>query len=350
MFIETIKTENFRLLKSQKIEFSKTFNIFYGKNAQGKTSVIEAVYFLATGKSFRTKKFTEQINFEKKKAIVFGKKDFEKYSVSIENEKKSFYINSKKQKYFEYIGNILAVSFCPEDIDLLTGSPEKRRRFFDYEISQINPEYLKKLLAFHKILKFRNALIKKNDVNNPIFEIYTDKFIELSIYIMEKRKEYTENLSKILNEKYCELFGKDKDIKIAYETTVLKTKEEMKKALELKLLQEQKQGFSAIGPQKDEYSFLILNQKVKAFASQGEKKSIIFSLKIAQGEYILEKKKESPIFLLDDISAYLDEVRKEKVTKYFKMKNIQCFITSTEKIDIDGKYFELINGEVFERE
>lgn len=357
MYLEELMTQNYRILKSEKIKFNEKMNLIYGKNAQGKTSIIEAIYFIATGKSFRTKKNIDQIKHHEKRMLIFAKTNKAAYSLELKNDKRSFYINKNSVKYSDYIGEILCVYFIPEDIEIITGSPVIRRRFFNYEIAQVDKFYLKKILTFQKVLKVRNNLLKEKNIQNSIFEIYEDKFIDLTVDIILLRNEYILKISEILQEKYKELFDKEKKVEIRYESFYSlkenQTKEEIR--LEIKELITKKRqmeinyGYSQIGPQKDEYSFYINNQKVKSFASQGEKKSIIFALKLSQIEYIQNIKNESPIFLIDDIASYFDEIRKNNILHYFSQKNIQSFLTSTQKLDVDVegvKVFELSEGQI----
>lgn len=358
MYLEELMSKNYRLLKENKIIFDKKFNFIYGKNAQGKTSIIEAIYFIATGKSFRTKKNIDQIKHQEKRMLIFAKTNKNKYSLELTPQKRTFYINKKITNYTNYIGEILAIYFIPEDIEIITGSPITRRKFFNYEIAQTNKIYLKEILNFQKILKIRNGYFKEKNIKDLLFNIYEDKFIELSSNIIIKRYEYIKKISDILEKKYNELFDKNKKVQIRYESFITisesKTKEqieqEIREQISKKRQIELNYGYSQIGPQKDEYSFYINGQKAKSFASQGEKKSIIFALKLAQMEYIISEKKNTPIFLIDDIASYFDEIRKNKILEYFLEKDIQCFFTSTEKLGIKGKTFYINEGEIIDEE
>ncbi|PID67402.1 MAG: DNA replication and repair protein RecF [Fusobacteriales bacterium] len=354
MYIDQILVDNFRILANKKFEFSRNFNLIYGKNAQGKTSLIEAVYFLASGKSFRTRKILEQIKDGNKRMVVYSKIDNESYSIELSKEKRAFYKNSNTCKYSEYLGNILVVSFSPEDMDLIMGSPDNRRRFFNYEISQVDKKYLKYLLDFQKVLKVRNKMLKNNEMDTKLFDIYNEKFIDLSIEIYLIRKKYIKELSLMINEKYQKLFGNKKQISLVYEDFLVnsdsKDKEnlklEFKNYLDSRKEKEKIYAYSISGPQKDDFSFKIDDSKVKSYASQGEKKSVLLALKLAQGEYIIRQTQKTPIFLFDDISAYFDEFRKYSVIEYFKEKNIQCFFTSTEKLDIEAKCINIELGDI----
>ncbi|VWL84822.1 DNA replication/repair protein RecF [Oceanivirga miroungae] len=352
MYIEKILLSNFRNLENKEYEFSKNFNLIYGKNAQGKTSLIESVYFLASGKSFRTRKVIEQIKNKETEAIVFGIKDGEKYSIRLNKEKREFYKNGEKIQYKEYLGNILAISFSPEDVELIAGSPDVRRRVFNYEISQVDANYLKLLLDFQKILKIRNKLIKENNMNSEIFLVYTEKFIDLSVELMVIKYRYIKELSKIVNEIYQNLFLGEKSVEIVYNSFMafIEDKNEMKKFFKNYLLQREEKeriyGYSISGPQKDDFSILLDNKLSKSYASTGEKKSILLAIKLAQGEYIKRKYNKKAIYLFDDISAYFDEFRKYSVLDYLNKENTQCFFTSTEKIDVKNAKYIILDRDI----
>lgn len=345
MHVKEIVLNKFRNIKNCKIEFDEKFNVIYGDNAQGKTSLIEAIYYVSTGKSFRTRKILEQIRENEKEMTVFSKTNVGTFSVQLSREKKSFYISKSKVRYKEYIGKTLVISFSPEDISLIMDAPENRRRFFNYEISQINPEYLILLIEFQKVIKIRNKLIKENMMETDIFKIYNEKFIQISKKIYFHRKKYINELNEYINRKYREIFD-NKNLGLHYEKSC--NYEELDRVLETKKEKEKNLGFTLYGPHKDEFSFILNGKKVKSFASQGEKKSVIFSLKLAQIEYIIEKINEKPVVLLDDISAYFDEIRKDSLIGYLSKKNIQCFFTSTNKLNIQAKFFYVKDGEIIE--
>ena len=177
MYLNQLSYSNFRCLEDGRLDFDKNFNLIYGKNGQGKTSLIEAVYFLATGKSFRTKKLKELFKYNKNRIILFGK-NMDKsnventMAVDINEERKDFYIYRNMFFFIFFVGSLNIISFIPEDIELITGSPGMRRNFFNYEISQAKRDYLKSIVEFEKILKVRNKLIRENKTNDGIYGIY----------------------------------------------------------------------------------------------------------------------------------------------------------------------------------
>lgn len=358
MFLLESNYFGIRNLESKKLEFSPKINFFYGKNGQGKTSILEAIYFSVSGKSFRSKKTKEIITFNKNNCGVLStykdKINEKKIGVKYNGSKKEFLFNEKLVSYDEFLGKMNIISFIPEDIALLIGPPSSRRSFFDYEISQTNPLYYSYLKDFSKMLKLRNKILKSKKINNELFKIYNEKFIDLGSKLIMKRYEYVKDLSRLLNLNYRKLFDKSSELKLIYRSDLgsfdkLKLeeiKESLKEALEKNIKKDIYNGYSGFGPQRDDYEFSLSNKDAKNFSSQGEKKSIIFALKLSQIDMVIKDKKEYPVFLIDDISSYFDSIRKESILDYFNKKNIQVFITSTEKIDIDASFFYVKEGNV----
>ena len=359
MYLSQVSFNNFRCLEDGKIDLDSNFNLIYGKNGQGKTSLIEAVHFLATGKSFRTKKIKELFKYTRNRIIVFGK-NVERnmientLAVDLNEDKKDFYINRSKTRYMDYVGLLNIISFIPEDIEIITGNPGVRRNFFNYEISQAKKEYLRSIVDFEKILKTRNKLLKEGKTRDDIFKIYDEKFIDEGVNIVIFRREFIKNISILLNLNYRKLFDSNSELKLKYECFIgdveKKTRDELKEKFidvcRRKREREKLLGYSLSGPQKDDFVFELNGKNAKSFSSQGEKKSIIFSLKISEIDMLYKEKNEYPIFIMDDISSYFDEVRKKSILDYFSTRKIQCLITSTEDLGIAGKIFNVEKGKV----
>lgn len=357
MQIKSINFINFRNLKNNKLEFHPRFNLFVGKNAQGKTSLLEAIYFAITGKSFRTKHIKELINYNylDSGSIISYEDKLGKKSLGIKfNGKIREYIyNKNKVKFDEFIGRVNVISFIPDDIYLILGNPSLRRAFFDYEIAQGNESYYKTLKDFNKILKIRNKLLKEHKYKDSLFEVYNEQFINLSVKILIKRIEYIKKLSILLNLNYRKLFHDKSELKIVYKTfseasfkNENSLKEEFTKYLNSYEKQERFRGISLIGPQKDDYIFFLNEREAKSYTSQGEKKSIIFSLKVAEIDMFIKEKGEYPIFIIDDISSYFDSIRKESIINYFKNREVQIFLSSTDDLGIESKNFHIIEGDI----
>lgn len=359
MYLSQINYNNFRCLENKKIDLDRNFNLIYGKNGQGKTSLIEAVHFLATGKSFRTKKNKELIKYNWNRVTVFGKyisknENENTIAIDVNEDKRDFYVNRTKNSYIDYVGLLNIISFIPEDIELIVGNPGVRRNFFNYEISQAKKNYLKSIVDFEKILKTRNKLIKEKKTEDEIYKIYNEKFIEEGLNIILYRREFIRSLSILLNLNYRKLFDEKSELKLKYECFLgnieKQSREELKEKFEIqcrkKFEREKYLGFSLLGPQKDDFVFELNGKNAKMYSSQGEKKSIIFSLKVSEIDMLVKEKNEYPIFIMDDVASYFDEIRKKSILNYFVNKKIQCFITSTEDLGIEGKKIIVDRGKV----
>ena len=359
MKISNITYLNFRNLENTSIDLSDKINVFYGKNAQGKTSLLEAIYYSSTGISFKTKKTSEMIKYNFDEFISsISYQDYianNKISVRFKNiagAKKEFFFNKKRISQTDFYGKINIIAYIPEDIILINGSPKNRRDFFDIEISQIDKEYLSNLKNYDKLLKIRNKYLKENKRNSEEFAIYEKEFIKYASYIIFTRIEYVKSLSIILNLQYRKLFNIAQELNLRYETSLDKTakvtvemiQESLKKEILQKKYQEDRYKFSLIGPHKDDYKFLLNGHEAKISASQGEKKSIIFSLKLSEIEIIKKNRKENPVVIIDDITSYFDEDRRKSILDFFNKRDIQVLISSTDKLNIEAKNFYVEKG------
>ena len=358
MEILEINYINFRNLIDGSVKFFPKLNLFFGKNGQGKTSLLEAVYFNATGKSFRTSKANEMMKYGVKRTgvyIVYRDNIGEKtLTVKFNDNKKEYYYNNKKVPYDEFYGKLNVVTYIPEDIVLITGSPSIRRTFFDGEIAQTNSEYFQDLKNYNKLLKIRNKYLKEERTKDTEYLEYEDEFIKYGAKVIEKRLEYVQKISIILNLNYRKLFDNKKELSLSYECHLGNIKKlslkEIEKLLREKIKknfsQEKRYGFSLCGPQKDDFLFILNGHEAKSTASQGEKKSIIFSLKLSEIDMVIREKKENPVLIIDDISSYFDSNRKESILNYLEKRNIQVLVSSTGDLGIDSNDFYVEGGEI----
>lgn len=358
MEILEINYINFRNLIDGSVKFFPKLNLFFGKNGQGKTSLLEAVYFNATGKSFRTSKANEMMKYGVKRTgvyIVYRDNIGEKtLTVKFNDNKKEYYYNNKKVPYDEFYGKLNVVTYIPEDMVLITGSPSIRRTFFDGEIAQTNSEYFQDLKNYNKLLKIRNKYLKEERTKDTEYLVYEDEFIKYGAKVIEKRLEYVQKISIILNLNYRKLFDNKKELSLSYECHLGNIKKlslkEIEKLLREKIKknfsQEKRYGFSLCGPQKDDFLFILNGHEAKSTASQGEKKSIIFSLKLSEIDMVIREKKENPVLIIDDISSYFDSNRKESILNYLEKRNIQVLVSSTGDLGIDSNDFYVEGGEI----
>ena len=240
----------------------------------------------------------------------------------------------------------LDVAFCLESV------PYTILGEYLESLQALEQTYPYRIDQFRQVL--RNRLIKEKKTGEEIYRIYNDRFIEEGVNIIIHRREFIRNISILLNLNYRKLFDEKSELKLKYECflgeTEKKSREELtEKFRELCIRKAERErflGYSLIGPQKDDFVFELNGKNAKSFSSQGEKKSIIFSLKISEIDMLVKEKNEYPVFIMDDIASYFDEVRKKSILEYFVNKKIQCFITSTEDLNIKGKRFIVEKGKV----
>ena len=351
MWIKKIKINNFRNYKNEEIKFNKNINIFYGENAQGKTNIIEAIFLSSIGKSFRTSKDKELIKLEENNCnleIEFEKKDRDGTIKIIIENKKNIYINGIKiKKLSELLGNVNVVIFTPDDINILKGGPQNRRRFLDVMISQLRPNYMYTYNMYTKTLEERNNYLKKEENHKyDLLDIYDEKLAEYGCEICRYRKEFIEKLKNKIVNIHKNITNNKEKIDIKYIADCF-DKEEY-----LKLLKERKKldfikGYTTKGIHRDDFQVYINDLLVNIYGSQGQHRTAILSLKLAELQTIYDEIGENPILLLDDFMSELDENRRSNFLE--NIKDTQVIITCTDKIDLDNcdyKTFNIKEGKV----
>ena len=353
MWIKKIKINNFRNYDKEEINLEKNINIFYGQNAQGKTNIIEAIFLCSLGKSFRAKKDNEMIKLNEKNAIVeieYEKSDRDgKIKIEIGN-KKNIYLNGIKiKKLSELLGNLNVVIFTPDDINILKGGPQNRRRFLDIMISQLRPNYMHILNLYLKTIEQRNKYlrqIKEEHKDENLLEIWDEKLAEYAVKIYEYRKEFIEKIIKKINIIHKNITNGEEQIELEY-ITECNNKEKY-----LQLLKERRKldiikGFTTKGIHRDDFVIYINKKDIKIFGSQGQNRTAMLSLKLAELQVIYDEIGEYPILLLDDFMSELDRTRRKNFLE--NIEGTQVIITGTEKLDIENlKYLEynVSNGKV----
>ena len=357
MILKKIKLINFRNYENLDLNLNKKINIFIGNNAQGKTNILESIYVLSVTKSHRTNKdlflLKQDSLFTKVIGIIEDNNKETNYEVLINKEGKRVSINNNPlKKVSEYLSNINAIMFCPDDLEIIKGSPLNRRSFFNVEISGFNNDYVRYLSEYNKILKSRNEYLKTNEVlNKEYFDILTDKLIDLNIKIYLERKKFIEKINKYIKNIYKSISGKE-NIKVYYdsfieEDNVDKLKYQLQDKYDRLFNNELFLKVTLLGVHKDDFSIYIDNVKINNYGSQGQHRVAILCLKLAEIEIYKEEYNKKPILLLDDIFSELDKTKKSNIIKYIE-NDLQVFITSTDLDNIDTKIVE--NAEIFKVE
>lgn len=368
MHIEKLSLINFKNYEEVTLNFSENINCIVGKNGSGKTNLLDAIYYLSTSKSAFNKIDSQNIRFGQQFFSVVGTfiEDKDKYKVDCalkEGGKKRFRVNGAEyDKLREHVGRFPTVFIAPNDTDIVREGSEIRRKFFDQVISQTDRKYLDDLLAYNHFLKQRNALLKKfaetNKSDQAQLEPYDIKLIELGQSIEKIRRNFLKSFNDYFSKVYQQLSQKNEVVGIEYDASATasnypgKFKASLKKDI---ILQR-----TNIGVHKDDFRFVIDGNVLKKFGSQGQQKSFVIALKLAQYDVLKELKEYKPILLLDDIFDKLDserilqminivntpqfgqvfitDARAERAKELFAEANLSCKFLSVQKGEV--KYEE----------
>ena len=356
MWIKKIKINNFRNYNYQEINLEKKINIFYGENAQGKTNIIEAIFLSSMGKSFRAKKDKEMIMLGKESSNIeleYEKKDRDgKIKIELGN-KKIVYINGIKiKKLSELLGKINVVIFTPDDINILKGGPQNRRRFLDIMISQLRPNYMYNLNLYLKTLEQRNNYlrqIKEENKNENMLDIWDEELSNYAINIYNYRNEFIEKIKNKIKNIHAEITNNKEEIEIEYLSECV-SKEKYLDLLKQRRKLDIIKGYTTKGIHRDDFNIYINKKELGIYGSQGQHRTAILSLKLAELNIVKDEIGESPILLLDDFMSELDEKRRKNFLE--KIENVQVIITCTEKIDIENKkvlVYNVKSGEIIKK-
>ena len=356
MYIDKIKLKNFRNYKDQEIKLKDGINLFYGNNAQGKTNIIESVFICSMGKSFRARKDKELINFDAKDfqiEIEYRKKDRNGKIKYIIGENKNIFINNVEiKKMSEILGNINIVLFSPEDINIIKDGPSNRRKFLNMMISQLRPNYIYTYNLYLKTLEQRNVYLKNislENKNEDLLDIYDEKLAEYGSIINKYRDEFINKIKEKISEIHKKVTKEKEEIKIKYISDCSEIEiflEQLKNNRNQDILK----GYTSIGIQRDDVYFFINGKKIDIYGSQGQQRTSILSLKLAELEIIKDEIGEYPILLLDDFMSELDSQRRLNFLK--NIKNTQIIITCTDDINIENvdiNKYKVENGYVYEK-
>ena len=349
MYIEKVILNNFRNYEEQIVEFNKNINVIYGDNAQGKTNILESIFLCGFGKSFRTSKEKEMIQLGKDYTQVelqYQKSDRSgKIKILLANKKQIEVNGVKIKRLSELVGNLNLVIFTPDDIQILKNGPAERRRFLDMMIGQLRPNYVYTLNLYLKTLEQRNNYLRQiKEENKPeeMLEIWDEKLAEYAVTIWKYRNEFIEKLKQKIKVIHKQITNEKEELKIEY----LSECENKENYLEL-LKQRRKldiiKGFTTKGIHRDDFKAFINEKEVGIYGSQGQHRTSILTLKLAELYVIYDEIGEYPILLLDDFMSELDENRRKSFLQY--IKDTQVIITCTDKMELEeldlGKDYQI---------
>ena len=365
MYLKHLALFNFRNYQEIKIEFFNGINIIYGENGSGKTNILEAIYFLALTKSFRTSSERHLVLNNQDMFRIKGEfetaqgRAFECLIAYALTEGKRLAVNSQKIfKFSDYIGEVPTVLLAPSDLTLTQGPPQQRRRFIDLLLCQSHKLYLHHLIHYNRSLKQRNEILQSQKLDKQLLHSWEENLIKNGIEIIKKRNETVQYLSELVKSHYQLLSGKEDKIKIVYQCSIdQKDEADIESAyrhkFELTRPEEVESGYTRIGPHRDELLFLIKGKPMKTFASQGEHKTFIIALKLAEFFYLQKHRSEAPILLFDDVFGELDASRIQLMLEQLSGFG-QVFVTTTsrnffekiENLSRNVRYYHVQNGGV----
>ena len=366
MILSSLGIKNFRIHENVKFDFSGNLNYIVGGNGQGKTSILESIYYLCTTKSFDAKTDSEVVKFGEAFFEIVGKftdkTDDVRVIYDVSENKKVFSLNDKQlRRSSEIIGKFPVVLLTPGDHSITQGVPGQRRKFVDSVISQASNTYLQNLLDYNRTLKQRSSLLgrmrefKTNEMMQE-FDAWTEKLIDTGTELIERRIKFIDDFRNYVNDSYYRIMNTKEQPSIEYSylngIKNLDVKNEFEKLLSEKKEAELRRAANLVGPHKDDFIFSINGINLKTYGSQGQHKTFQAVLRFAEFFYLKDITSKNPLFLLDDVFGELDAERAHKISDYLKDVG-QAFITLTDfgnfsflKKDEDDNLIKLNDGEV----
>jgi DNA replication and repair protein RecF len=360
MKLKKLTVSSFRNLKDSSFVPGQRFNIIFGKNAQGKTNLLEAIYLLGTMKSFRMAKNAEMLQWGSSLCSVTGEVERDgitrEIQLAVEKNGKRARVDRKHvAKLSDFFGSLNVVVFSPEDISMVRGMPDVRRKYLDRAIFSGDLTYLHHHHEFFKTLKHRNMLLKSGDLDG--LDIWSEKLIENGAKLVASRLQFLRDIQGLLREFYGKIAGNGAEAGISYRPHLMDInalqrdgRSAIAAALDRAFSEEQRIRTTVVGPHRDDVDFLLGGKVLKHHASQGEQRSFVLALKMAEIEYIQRVHGDPPVLLLDDMTSELDRERNRNLMEFLAIKEMQVFITTTAKDNVllnertDQRIFQMESG------
>lgn len=350
MRINGLKLYNYRLFDKKTVSFEKGINVIYGDNAIGKTTILEAVYYLSLTKSFKTNDEQTLVRHDSNEMSVIGQ-IFKQGSVSTLKVIKDlkgktvFKDSSKFLKISDFIGESLVVAFCNHDVVLLNGSPRERRKLFEPIFCQISKDYVLASNYYKKILNERNALLKRLmfENNQALTELLKTLDLQLVDYakkIIFFRNETIKKINEQIQKFYCSISEEKCNVEIQYSPS--SDYQSIERELFNRRDEDIKKGTTSVGPHRDDYVFIINNKNIIDFGSQGQQRSVLISLKLCFVDLIFKAKEEYPILLLDDVLSELDRKRQNNLFNLID-SDIQTILSTATLAEVDENVLKNAN-------
>ncbi len=338
--IDQLSLVQFRNYSHHRFDFSERIIGICGANGTGKTNLLDAIHYLSLTKSYFSRPDVQTVSHGKQGMRIEGSFKTENEQSKLvcilrENNKKEFYVNDEPYKKFsDHIGKFPCVMIAPDDVELITGSSEERRNFLDSILCQVNKEYLQQLISYNKILQQRNSFLKQaaesSSVDDALLDILNEQLSSRGQFIFEERRKFMLDFLPVVTHHYHKIAEKNDEVSLKYESQLHQgvMAEILKSSLQKDLVLQRTNS----GIHKDDLAILMNELPFKSQASQGQRKSLLFALKLAEWDILKEKKGFSPVLLLDDVFEKLDEQRMHNLLHWVCAENEgQVFITDTHK-------------------
>ena len=337
MILKTLRVQNFRTHSDFILEIGEKSTLISGANGSGKTSLLEAIYFALQGTSFRSsdKEILRNDGSSWFRIDLKDSKDSLRtiiFNDAIQKSKKQFLVDGNKKARLSSNLRIPVVLFEPDDLQLLSGSPTRRRNFLDYFLSQIFPSFQLALARYNKALKQRNNLLKRDNVSKDELFPWNLMLAEYGAEIISKRQDFLELLNSKIEEVYFEISGVKDEIEIDYLGEKV-SKNEILAILSENIERDKILGYTNFGPHKHDIQFIFNRKPAQNVASRGENRSLVLALKFIETDILADLTSKRPIVLLDDVFSELDDDRQKLLTKHFS--KYQTIITSTNEIEVE---------------
>lgn len=348
MKVKEISIKNFRNYSDLFLQPNKNINVFVGKNASGKTNILEAISILISARSFRTSRDRELLKFNEDYFEILALIE----KSGLDKDYQLIYERNKKKKYQVNLSNIKSlnelrmegplVSFVPEDLEIVKDGPALRRKYMDQAISNLDFIYRYNLKKYNSILKEKNSLLKERNKGlntRLLFQAYNVQLASLGAYLILARKEFLDQVNKEIKDVHLSISGGEEVLDLVYQNS-LKDLDHIKK-IESSLYQDMMEAldrdlfvkYSTLGPHRDDFDILTNNISLKTYGSQGQKRSAVLSMKLVEINLIKARRNMAPIVLLDDVFSELDPKRRRMLIE--NLLDVQSFITMAEKKYLD---------------
>ena len=365
MRIDELVLQNFRTYPELTLRLHPSLNFFHGPNAAGKTNIIEAIHMVGMGRSHRASKDDELITWAADAYHIRARITARIGNQTVEicsqrGQRKEVKVNGeRKRRLSELLGIFNVVLFTPDDLEMVKGSPAARRRFLDAVICQLSPQYYHYLARYNHVLQQRNAVLRTPGSRETL-EVWDEQLVQYGSELIFRRMHAVRKLAGLARSNYREISREGDDLTVVYRTFMALDDSATVEAIKRRLAQEvqrsrrieEKKGYTMVGPQRDDLGLAIQGAEARLFASQGQQRTIVLALKMAEMEFLAEGAGEYPVLLLDDVFSELDDSRRGNLLEKMS-RPVQTLITSTNTnplrdLRVRGKRFQVAGGKVTE--